>query len=62
MKPLRESASATFKSMLFFGKENFKENAKTCKGYFKDGCSYPFCDMCSLNTIDPNKHTNKKGN
>ena len=48
--------------MLFFGKENFKENAKTCKGYFKDGCSYPFCDMCSLNTIDPNKHTNKKGN
>lgn len=45
--------------MLFFGKENFKENAKTCKGYFKDGCSYPFCDMCSLNKIDPTKRKEK---
>ena len=58
MMPMKESASATFNRMLFMATQDFKENAKTCKGYFKDGCSYPFCDMCGLNTSDPNEHTN----
>lgn len=44
---IRECASATFNRMLFQRKRAFADNAEKCGNYFKDGCSYPFCDVCN---------------
>ena len=40
------SAASAFKMMSLQRKMEFEKNTKNCKNYFKDGCSYPWCDMC----------------
>ena len=40
------SAASAAKVMYLERTMAFEKNATNCKNYFKDGCSYPWCDMC----------------
>ena len=60
---MRESAASACKRMVFMRKDAFKRNTTECDGYFKDGCSWPWCDSCWKNKLTPKEmhETVKKG-